>query len=182
MSYEIQPERVVLAAVDAPKRARARSSCTSAHGKWLWLRMEVCATWKDAPKAALERVTEGSDAVEICRAFAAQYQELQEFFGVLCLDQKHRPIGFAVISVGGVDVTLVDMRLLFKPPLLANAAAIIVTHNHPSGDPTPSREDVALTEKAAQASKLLGLRLLDHIIIGRDTHFSFTDHGAMPKG
>lgn len=177
--YKLAPERIVLAEAEAPVRSRFKQSCASANAKWLWLRMDVCATRRPVPKAARDKVASSGDVVEICRAFAAQYMNLQEFFGVLCLDAALQPVGFAVVSVGGVDVASVDLRIVFKPVLLSTAAAFIVTHNHPSGNAKPSAEDVALTERIRKAAAFIGLRCLDHIIVTQDSSFSFLDAGMM---
>jgi DNA repair protein RadC len=178
----MKPERIILAGGDAPARAKARSSCTSAHGKWLWLEMEVCAHWTDAPAPVRGQVTSSAEVIEICRAFAERYMNLQEFFGVLCLSARMKPVGFAIISVGAMDAAVVDMRVLFKPVLLSNSAAFIATHNHPSGDPSPSPEDMVLTTKMVSAAALLGVRLLDHVIVAEKGHFSFLDSGLLAVG
>jgi DNA repair protein RadC len=179
VKYDTTPEKIFLADVDAPARARFKQSCASSHAKWLWLRMELCATLRTTPKAAREKVADSSDVVAICRAFAAQYMNLQEFFGVLCLDSANKPVGFAVVSLGGVASAPVDLRIVFKPVLLSTAAAFIVTHNHPSGNPLPSPEDVALTQRISKAAAFIGLRCLDHIIVTEDASYSFLEAGLM---
>ncbi len=82
------------------------------------------------------------------------------------LDMKHRIIKDEIISIGSLDQAVVHPRELFKSAIEVSAAALILAHNHPSGDPTPSRSDVQLTEQLDQAAKLLGICLLDHVIIG----------------
>ena len=85
-------------------------------------------------------------------AFAAVLQDQpSEVFAILCLSTKHRVIGYHEVSRGTLDTALVHPREVFKAAILANAAAIILTHNHPSGDPTPSADDVALTQRLVQA-------------------------------
>lgn len=85
---------------------------------------------------------------------------------VLCLDGKHRPIGVNVVSIGTLNESLMHPREVFKPAVLLNAAAIILAHNHPSGDPTPSQEDRQITRRMREAGEILGIRLLDHLVFG----------------
>lgn len=109
-------------------------------------------------------VADGPTAAGIIRPFLAD--SLVERFGVLSLDAKHRPIGWDVISVGTLDATWVHPRDVFRVAIQQNARAIIVAHNHPSGDPSPSPDDVALTDRLRAAGVLMGIDVLDHVIIG----------------
>ena len=106
----------------------------------------------------------------------------REHFVVLLLDQKNKIIGIHTVSTGSLTASVVHPREVFKAAILSNAAAIVTGHNHPSGDPQPSREDRGLTDRLAQAGTLLGIALLDHIIIGdgTSTYFSFADEGLLP--
>ncbi|MDF0668780.1 MAG: JAB domain-containing protein [Nitrospira sp.] len=104
----------------------------------------------------------------------------REQFLVCCLDAKHGIIGVNIVSIGSLTVSIVHVREVFKPAILLNACAIIAAHNHPSGDPTPSQEDRALTTRLREAGDLLGIRLLDHLILGDDRHYSFADQGWPP--
>jgi len=111
-------------------------------------------------------------------ALAALLQdEPGEVFAILCLSTKHRVIAYHEVSRGTLDATLVHPREVFKAALLANAAAIIVTHNHPSGDPSPSPDDMALTRRLVDSGKLIGVEVLDHIVIGDDRYVSFRELG-----
>jgi len=92
--------------------------------------------------------------------------EAVEVFGVLLLNTKHEPVAWHVLSRGCLDATLVHPREVIKAACLGNAAAVIVAHNHPSGDPEPSGEDVALTQRLRSALALVGIDLLDSIVIG----------------
>ena len=104
----------------------------------------------------------------------------REHFVVILLDQKHGVIGINTVSIGSLTASIVKPREVFKPAILANAAAIICGHNHPSGDPQPSREDRAITTKLVDAGKLLGIEVLDHVIIGAEgRYFSFGDAGLL---
>lgn len=91
----------------------------------------------------------------------------REHFVALYLDARRRVIGQETVSVGTLTASLVHPREVFAPALQRRAATVVVAHNHPSGDPTPSAEDVALTRRLVRAGELLGVELLDHIVIGR---------------
>jgi DNA repair protein RadC len=101
----------------------------------------------------------------------------REHFVACGLDAKHRIIGVNLVAVGSLSQATVHPREVFKPAILMSAAALLVAHNHPSGDSAPSPEDRALTARLRHAGDLLGITLLDHIIMGEAQHFSFADHG-----
>ena len=93
------------------------------------------------------------------------------------LDAKNVSIGVNIVSIGTLTLSLVHPREVFKPAILLNAWAIIAVHNHPSGDSSPSPENRTLTTRLREAGDLLGIRLLDHLILGDDRHYSFADQG-----
>ena len=101
---------------------------------------------------------------------------------LLCvmLSAKNTVIGIEVVSIGTLTASLVSNRELFKAAILANAAAIIISHPHPSGDPTPSQEDIRLTERVSKAGEILGIKLLDHVIIAELGIYSFSNAGRLP--
>lgn len=101
----------------------------------------------------------------------------QEEFIAIHLDAKHAPIGYQVVSVGSLTLSIVHPREAFKMACVLNACAIIFAHNHPSGDPTPSTEDRVLTRRLVECGELLGIRVLDHVVIGEDCYASFADQG-----
>src|SRR5439155_27155290 len=112
----------------------------------------------------LRRVRSAQDVYE---AFRERFEPLdREQFVVLLLDGKNGVLGFNVVSVGSLTAALVHPREVFKPAILANAAALILVHNHPSGDPEPSAEDRAITARLSQAAELIGIKILDHVVIG----------------
>jgi DNA repair protein RadC len=124
----------------------------------------------------LDRLTSSSDAVQW---FNRLQDETQEIFLALHLDAKNRIVCLDVVSTGSLNASIVHPREVFKMVLLSNAAAVIFLHNHPSGDSEPSREDIQLTERLKLAGELLGIRVLDHIIIGENNHMSFADRGLL---
>ena len=101
----------------------------------------------------------------------------REQFLVCCLDAKNASIGVNIVSIGTLTLSIVHPREVFKSAILLNACAIIAVHNHPSGDPTPSPEDRTLTTRLREAGDLLGIRLLDHLILGDNCIYSFADQG-----
>lgn len=103
----------------------------------------------------------------------------KEKFLVLMLDSKNRILREMEISVGSLTASIVHPREVFSPVLRESAASIILIHNHPSGDPRPSREDLDITERLRKAGELLGIRVLDHVIIGSEGYTSFADQGFM---
>jgi DNA repair protein RadC len=114
------------------------------------------------------------EAADVYRAFREHFEALdREEFLVVLVDGRNKVIGFNVVSVGTLTASLVHPREVFKPAIVGNAAAIILVHNHPSGDPEPSAEDKALTSRLTQAAELLGIRILDHVVIGDERYASF---------
>ena len=99
---------------------------------------------------------------------------------VLMLDTKNRVIGINTVSVGILDSALVHPREVFKPAILCNASSIILAHNHPSGDPSPSFEDQRVTKRIKEAGDLLGIEVLDHVVVGEQGRFcSLKERGMM---
>jgi DNA repair protein RadC len=127
-----------------------------------------------------KQIRSSANAGALVHAYLADTD--RENFVVLMLDQKNKIIGINTVSIGSLTASIVHPREVFKPAILSNAAAIILAHNHPSGQPQPSQEDRVLTVRLVAAGKLLGISILDHVIIGdgTSTYFSFADEGLMP--
>lgn len=102
-----------------------------------------------------------------------------EQFGVLLLDTKHRVLRSTVLSVGTLDASIVHPREIFREAVAAGAAGIVLFHNHPSGDPEPSREDTRLTERLVAAGVLMGIHVIDHVILGDARYFSYREKGSL---
>jgi DNA repair protein RadC len=105
----------------------------------------------------------------------------QEVFLALLLDSRHRLIGEVEVSRGSLNQSLVHPREVFAPALRESAAAILVVHNHPSGDPQPSREDHEVTQRLVRAGEILGIRVVDHLVIGGQDFTSFARAGQIPS-
>ena len=116
-------------------------------------------------------------------AFLATLQdEPSEVFAMLCLTTKHRVIAYHEVSRGTLDATLVHPREVFRPALREAAAAVVLVHNHPSGDPTPSREDQEITERLAAAGELLGIPVLDHVVVAERGYVSLRESDLLRTG
>lgn len=106
---------------------------------------------------------------------------LREHFRVVLLDVKNKVLGIEEISIGSLNASLVHPREVFRPAVLRASAGIILLHNHPSGDPTPSREDLEVTRRLCEVGKLVGIEVLDHVVIGDGRFFSFREKGLLPS-
>lgn len=115
-------------------------------------------------------------AVVFAREFLHLHEQSEEYMYMLGMNTKLDLTSVFEISHGNVNSSVVGVRELFQKALLANAVSIIVMHNHPSGDCTPSREDIAITERIKEAGNILGIDLLDHIIIG-ESYCSLKEKG-----
>lgn len=103
----------------------------------------------------------------------------KEHFMTLHLDTKHQIVSEEVVSVGSLNASIVHPREIFKTALKRSSAAIICAHNHPSGDPTPSQEDIDVTRRLMAAGRILGIEVLDHIVIGDKRYISLRERGLM---
>jgi len=162
--------------VDAPPRAlRAVAGMGPARAAM------IQAVGELARRYGLQRLPRGTPlrtSAEVYRHCGERLAALRkEQFHVILLDGKNRPIKEVRISEGSLTASLVHPREVFVPVVEESAAAIILVHNHPSGDPTPSAEDVAITERLRQAGEIMGVRVLDHVVIGHGRYVSFADEG-----
>jgi DNA repair protein RadC len=98
---------------------------------------------------------------------------------VALLDTKHRLLGVATVSIGSLDRTFMAPREILRDALLANAAAVVVAHNHPSGDPAPSADDERVTRRLVRAGEVVGIEVLDHLVVGRDRWVSLARRGIV---
>jgi len=133
---------------------------------------------------AVGRVCEASgpivtpiDTIPVIRALCGD--RAQEHFVVLALDARNQVTATSVVSVGTLTSNLVHPREVFRFAIATPCAAIIVAHNHPSGDTTPSQEDIAITKRLKDAGELMGIEVLDHIIVGGDDFISMKKGGLM---
>ena len=131
-------------------------------------------------KATAQEGLNFSNPASIARYYMEDLRhEKQEVMKLLMLNSKSRLIGETDISKGTVNASLITPRELFIEALQKNAVSIVIMHNHPSGDPTPSREDMLTTKRILDAGALIGIELLDHIIIGNNCYISFREEGLL---
>ena len=113
--------------------------------------------------------------------FAMPYfrQEQKEHFAILMLNTKNHILGLQDVSIGSLTASIVHPREVFETAILHHSAAIILLHNHPSGDPTPSKEDISVTQRIEKASKVMDIPVLDHIILGGGRYVSMKKDGIL---
>lgn len=122
-------------------------------------------------------ISSPKDAYEMIRE---QLKDLdREQFIIACLNTKNEPTNISVVAVGTLNKAIVHPREVFKTAILSNAASIMAFHNHPSGDTTPSQQDIQLTHRLYEVGELLGIKLLDHLIIGDGTFTSLKEKGYL---
>jgi len=119
-----------------------------------------------------------SNAQAVYALFSFLQQETKEHFIALHLDAKNRILCIDRVSAGTMTNSLIHPREVFKTALLSSATSLLLIHNHPSGDPTPSREDISITEKLKGAGEIMGIAVLDHVIIG-DGYISLKEKGYL---
>lgn len=132
---------------------------------------------RDAGPAYGDTFRSSADVVRALSPEAATWD--REHFLVVGLDGKNRILGVSTVSIGTLTASLVHPREVMKSLILANAAAFLLVHNHPSGDPTPSAEDLAITTRLKECAELFGMRLLDHIILGHGRYCSMCDENLL---
>jgi DNA repair protein RadC len=144
---------------------------------------EVQALFQIARRFADRRLQPGQAYRSSADAFQHFHERLcdyrKEVFLALLLDSKNRLIREVQISEGSLNASIVHPREVFAPVLRESAAAILFAHNHPSGDPTPSQEDIEITARLKQVGELMGVRVLDHIIVGKGEYVSLADRGML---
>ncbi len=138
---------------------------------------ELAKRLADSTMEVREAITCPRDAADLVLSELGRADK--EYFMIIMLNTKHRVIGKKVISIGHLSGSLVHPREMFKEVIRRSSAAVIVVHNHPSGDPTPSQDDVAVTKRLVEAGELLGIQVLDHIIVGDNRYVSFREQGLL---
>lgn len=120
-----------------------------------------------------------TDSKTVAALFHELQNEVKEKFITINLDSKNKILCFEVVALGNLNTIYLKPGEVFRTSLMVNAAGVIVIHNHPSGDPKPSREDKALTKKLKSIADTMGLHFYDHIIIGLEDYFSFADQNLL---
>jgi DNA repair protein RadC len=129
-----------------------------------------------APPARIRLTKPRDSAALLLPAFGSRPTE---HFGVVLLDTKHRVIRTSVVATGTLNSTIVEPRDVFREAMLGAAAAIVVFHNHPSGDPSPSPDDIALTRRLVAVGELIGIPVVDHVVLGDARYCSLKETGEL---
>ena len=117
--------------------------------------------------------------VRLAKHFLRLHEQSEEYLYMICMNSKLEMTSVFEISHGNVNSSIVGTREVFQKALLANAVSIILMHNHPSGDPKPSVEDIQVTKRLIEAGNIIGVQVLDHIIVGRPGYTSLKERGNM---
>lgn len=140
---------------------------------------EVELTYKSTSKAR-SKIYSSEDAYKY---LLPTYKEgticYKEYFKVLFLNQASQVLGYTLISEGGITETCADVRVIMQAALLTNSVAIILAHNHPSGNLKPSRQDMEITKQVKDAAQIMRIKILDHIILTDTGYYSFADEGEL---
>lgn len=123
------------------------------------------------------KMSSPENIVCLAKEYLRLHEQTEEYLYMLCMNNKLMLTGIFEMSHGNVNSSIFSVREIFQKALLANAVSIVMIHNHPSGDPKPSREDIKATERLINAGDIIGLQVLDHIIIGRPTYVSLKEKG-----
>ena len=137
--------------------------------------LEIAKRYSEEPIQQGEQFRSSRDVFQHYREHLGSQKK--ELFYVLLLDGKNRKIKDVRISEGSLTSSLVHPREVFNPVIRESAAAVILVHNHPSGDPTPSQEDLEITRRLREVGEVMGVRVLDHIVVGKGRYVSFVDDG-----
>ena len=125
------------------------------------------------------KIVSSKDAFNVIKQFYFDDIDIFESFFILCLNRNNQTIAYAKISQGGVNGTVVDIKLIAKYAIDCLASGVILAHNHPSGNLKPSNEDLAITKKVKEGLKILDIQVLDHLILTSQGYLSFGDEGIL---
>lgn len=138
-------------------------------------------TYKSKIKASeREKILSAENAYKILLSvFDSETIQYKEFFKVILMNRANKVLGVRHISEGGLNETSADIRIIMQAAILGNASAIILAHNHPSGNIQPSMQDDQVTKRVKEIAKLIGINLLDHLIITDETYYSYSENGRI---
>lgn len=113
-------------------------------------------------------------ASELITDFLKQRKD-REYFGIICLSTKNQPTHISIVSIGTLNGSMVHPREVFKAAILSNSASVILFHNHPSGNPEPSKTDIEITKRLVEAGEIIGINVIDHVIVGDEQFLSMKE-------
>lgn len=137
------------------------------------LEKECCVNYPELDR----KMSSPEKVVGLAKQYLRLHEQTEEYLYMICLNNKLHMTSVFELSHGNVSSSIFSVRETLQKALLANAVSIIVMHNHPSGDPTPSHEDITVTERLVKAGEIVGVQVLDHIIIGRPGYCSLKERG-----
>ena len=141
---------------------------------------EITVSFKDNVKSSERAVVKNSaDAAKILAVAYKDCMEHHEEVYVLFLNRANRVLGISCIAKGGINETIVDIRIVLQTALKVSASAIMLSHNHPSGSSQPSSGDLALTKKIQLGCEAIGIQMIDHLIMTEESYMSFADEGLL---
>lgn len=141
---------------------------------------EIKIRYNRSQKVFLGKVTNSNDAYQFLKkVYDRRTLQVQESFVVLYLDRANQILGYYKHSMGGITGTVADPRLIFATAITSASSGLLLSHNHPSNNTTPSQADIELTRKIKEVGKLLEIQLLDHIIITKEKYYSFADESMI---
>ena len=138
---------------------------------------KVALVRESSQSSVVKSIKKPQDVYEIAKDYLAGVD--REHFVVMMLDTKNKIIGINTVAIGVLSSCPVHPREVFKPAILCNSAGIVLVHLHPSGDPTPSQDDMLLTNRLKAAGELLGIPVMDHVILGEGTFVSLKERGQV---
>jgi DNA repair protein RadC len=153
-----------------------RHGCSRGQLRRLLVLRELVCRWQVRPDTSAPAVTSPRQALLL---FQDLRSSPKERFAVLYLNTRNQPVGCETVAVGGLNIASLQPREIFEPALRMGAAAVILAHNHPSGDPTPSPEDLGVTRHLQEAGRLLGVEVLDHLVVCSERFKSLREAGSM---
>ena len=173
------PKKKASSRKTAARKPRAKKAASKKTSQPVYLR-EIHITYKKRRVSSKSPINKPLKSVDlVVELFRDLENETKEKLIAISLDSKLKIITFEVVSIGNVRMAMARPFEIVRTPVVVNANGLILVHNHPSGDPTPSEEDKRLTEKVDQFCHDGGIDFYDHIIIGRDGYFSFAQHGLL---
>lgn len=155
--------------IKLPLKEKREKSAKRVNIVSLKLVKESCLLYKE------RSVRSPEDGYQLIKLFLADKD--REYFIVASLDTKNQPVSINICHIGSLNASIVHPREVMKSAILSNAASIIVGHNHPSGQPEPSKEDIDVTKRLVEAGKIIGIDVIDHIIVGDETYTSLKEKG-----
>ncbi len=168
-TYGLKTEQLVWSMVKEEAEKKKRQSAKRLDIVSLRLVKESSLLYKN------RAIRSSEDAYNLFKQFLGELD--REYFVVMCLDVKNQPTAISVCHIGSLNSSIVHPREVMKSAILSNAASVLCLHNHPSGRPEPSREDIEVTKRLVEAGNIIGIDVLDHLVVSENSFVSLKDRG-----